>query len=95
MTVEWSPQAKIDFWNNINYLEAEWGEQVTANFIEAVENTIGLILEGNVSFRKTDYLDVLQVVVVKQITLFYSINDKNIRLLRFWNNYQDYKGIHL
>jgi plasmid stabilization system protein ParE len=33
MNVIWAPQAKKDFWNNIDYLEAEWSEKVAFNFI--------------------------------------------------------------
>lgn len=40
MNVIWSPQAKKDFWNNIDYLEAEWSEKIVLNFIEKVNATI-------------------------------------------------------
>ncbi len=34
MNVIWSPQAEKDYWQNIDYLDAEWSFQVTLNFIE-------------------------------------------------------------
>jgi len=42
MNVIWAPQAKQDFWNNIDYLEAEWSERVALSFIEKVNSTIEL-----------------------------------------------------
>ena len=46
MNVTWSPQAKKDYWQNIDYLEAEWSFQVTLNFIEKVEKTIHLLTKN-------------------------------------------------
>lgn len=43
MNVIWAPQAKQDFWNNIDYLEAEWSEKVALSFIEKVNTTIALL----------------------------------------------------
>jgi len=50
MIVIWSPQAKKDYWQNIDYLEAEWSFQVVANFIEKVDETIQLLTKNNVEF---------------------------------------------
>ncbi len=29
------------------------------------------------------------MVIIKQITIYYTIENENIYLLRFWNNHQD------
>ena len=58
MNVIWSPQAKKDYWQNIDYLEAEWSFQVTLNFIEKVEETIQLLTHKNVDFVSTHYKNV-------------------------------------
>lgn len=50
MIVIWAPQAKKDFWNNIDYLEAEWSEKVALNFIGKVNTTIELLKNDNVLF---------------------------------------------
>jgi plasmid stabilization system protein ParE len=49
MEVIWSPQAKKDFWNNIDYLEAEWTFKDVVNFIEKVEKTINLLKKSNIN----------------------------------------------
>jgi len=95
MEVIWSPQAKKDFWNNIDYLEAEWTFKDVVNFIKKVENTIDLLSKNNVHFVPTNYKDVNKVVITKQITLYYKINSNTIELLRFWNTYQDLENFNL
>jgi len=88
MHVIWAPQAKKDFWSNIDYLEAEWSEKVAFNFIEKVNSTITLLQNDNVLFIKTNYKSVYKIVITKHISLFYRINNNNLELLRFWNNFQ-------
>ncbi|MDP2159581.1 MAG: type II toxin-antitoxin system RelE/ParE family toxin [Flavobacterium sp.] len=70
MIVVWSPQAKKDYWQNIDYLEAEWSFQVVVNFIEKVDETIEIFNQKNVEFISTNYKNVNKVVVTKHITLY-------------------------
>ncbi|SFD75536.1 type II toxin-antitoxin system RelE/ParE family toxin [Flavobacterium phragmitis] len=95
MNVIWSPQAKQDFWNNIDYLEAEWSEKVAQNFIEKVNTTITLLKNDNVLFLKTNYKNVYKIVITKHISLYYRIENTNLELLRFWNTFQDTKKFKL
>ena len=95
MEIIWSPQARKDYWQNIDYLEAEWSFKDVINFIEKVENTLNLLLLENVQFLSTNYKNVYKVVITKQITLYYRINSKSIELLRFWNTYQDLQNFKL
>ena len=95
MDVNWSPQAKKDYWQNIDYLEAEWTFNDVVNFIEKVEHIINLILKENIQFTPTNYRKVNKVVITKQITLYYRMNSETIDLLRFWNTYQDLENFKL
>ena len=95
MDVIWSPQAKKDYWQNIDYLEAEWTFQDVVNFIDKVDNIIHLLLKNNIEFISTNYKNVNKVVITKQITLYYRINSKSVELLRFWNTYQDLENFKL
>jgi hypothetical protein len=95
MDVIWSPQAKKDYWQNIDYLEAEWTFQEVVNFIDKADNVINLILKNNIEFISTNYKNVNKVVITKQITLYYRINSNTIELLRFWNTYQDLENFKL
>ncbi|MGG7037018.1 MAG: type II toxin-antitoxin system RelE/ParE family toxin [Flavobacterium sp.] len=89
MEIIWSPQAKKDFWNNIDYLEAEWTFDVVVNFIKKVDATVLLLEKDKTLFIKTNYKNVYKVVVTKQISLYYRKKNDSIQLLRFWNNYQN------
>ncbi|CAH0334772.1 hypothetical protein FVB9288_00378 [Flavobacterium sp. CECT 9288] len=95
MIVIWSPQAKKDYWQNIDYLEAEWSFQDVVNFIDKVDNTIALLVNNNIEFISTNYKSANKVVITKQITVYYRINSNTIELLRFWNTYQDLENLKL
>ena len=95
MNVIWAPQAKKDFWNNIDYLEAEWSEKVALGFIEKVNTTIELLKNDNVLFIKTNFKSVYKIVITKHISLYYRIENNNLELLRFWNTFQDTRKFKL
>ena len=89
ITISWSEPAKIDYWNNIEYLEREWTLTEVYNFMDKVDELIALLTKENLTFKPTDYKNTYQVPVVKQINLYYRFENDTIELLRFWNNYQD------
>jgi hypothetical protein len=95
MKVIWSPKAKIDYWQNIDYLEAEWTFQDVLNFIDTVDYAINIMNNNTKAFVSTNYRNVNKVLITKQITLYYKINSDTIELLRFWNTYQDLKKFKL
>lgn len=89
MDIKWSFLAQIDYWSNIEYLEDEWSEKEVVSFIDNVDYAIKLLEKNNIFFSKTQYKNIFKIVIVKQISLYYSIEGTTITLLRFWNNYQD------
>ena len=68
MNVIWSPQAKKDYWQNIDYLEAEWTFQDVVNFIDKVDYTIALLDKNNIEFISTNYKNVNKPLAIKKIT---------------------------
>ncbi len=92
----WTKLAKNDYWKNIEYLEVEWTLQDVYNFMDKVDALIELLLRQNLIFKSTNYKNVFQVPVTKQITLYYKVLKNNdIELLRFWNTYQNPKKLKL
>jgi len=71
ITVSWSKPAKIDYWNNIEYLEKEWTSVEVYNFMDKVDEIIDLLTKENLTFKPTIYKNTFQVPVLKQITLYY------------------------
>ena len=95
MKIEWTLASKIDYWKNIEYLENHWSEKEVLNFIIEIEYSLNLLAKENVLFIKSDYSNVYKMVIMKQITLYYSIENQTIYLLRFWNNYQELSNFKL
>ncbi|CAC9973674.1 type II toxin-antitoxin system RelE/ParE family toxin [Flavobacterium panici] len=92
----WTKIAKNDYWKNIEYLEKEWTLQDVYNFIDKTDALVDLLLKQNLTFKPTNYKDVFQIPVTKQVTLYYKILKNNdIELLRFWNTYQNPKKLKL
>ena len=90
--VLWNNKAKLDYFENIDFLLREWSIKEAQQFIDEVYETEFILKQGIIEFQDTNILNVKRCVICKQITLFYRIIDKkNIELLRFWNNYQDDK----
>jgi hypothetical protein len=95
MKIEWTLASKNDYWQNIEYLENHWSEKEVLNFINEIDYSLNLLTKGNIIFTKSDYLNVYKMVIIKQITIYYSIENESIYLLRFWNNYQDLSNFKL
>jgi hypothetical protein len=91
----WTNKSKLDYFNNIDFLEKEWTVKEIERFINKTDEILQKLIKGNIKFKKTEYKEIYQVVVVKQITLFYEKNENKIILLRFWNNYQDIKNLSI
>ena len=43
MTISWSETAKLDYWNNIEYLEREWTLTEVYNFMDKVDELIDFL----------------------------------------------------
>lgn len=90
----WTELARLEYWENIEYLEREWTLNDVYSFMDKTGDLIGLLAKKNLTFKPTNYEGIFQVTVTKQITLFYRIlENKDIELLRFWNNYQEPKKL--
>jgi hypothetical protein len=88
MKIEWTLASRDDYWQNIEYLENNWSEKEVLNFINEVDYSLHLLSKGNLVFTKSDYIGVFKMVIIKQITLYFSTENETIYLLRFWNNHQ-------
>ncbi|MTG98927.1 type II toxin-antitoxin system RelE/ParE family toxin [Myroides albus] len=95
-SIVWSQTAQDDYWDNIDFLLRRWTKRESIRFINAVEKTIELLKQGQVTFKSTGYKNTYQITIVKQITLYYIfIEDNKIVLLRFFNNHQNTNKLSL
>jgi hypothetical protein len=85
-----SPLANASYLNNIEYLENYWSQKEVIQFIKKVEDVIAILKYEPKTFKKWDKdINIHCIEIVKQITLYYQINNLNVELLVFFNNHQD------
>jgi plasmid stabilization system protein ParE len=84
--VVWITRAKIDFDENILFLLENWSEREARKFIRKAMSTIRIIENNPRAFQESDYHQVRKAPILKQISLYYRINQNTIELLRFWGN---------
>lgn len=84
--VVWSNQANAEYWGNIDYVLEKWTPKEAMVFTDKVDQIIEQLKSKKVTFKPTNRKNIYQITVVKQITLFYEVQQNKITLLRFWNN---------
>jgi plasmid stabilization system protein ParE len=94
--VYWNRLARSDYYQNIDYLLREGSEKDAQEFIDEVDDIEFILKQGNLDFQDTNIKEIKRCIICKQISLFYRVIDEyNIELLRFWNNYQDNKRLKI
>jgi plasmid stabilization system protein ParE len=93
--IVWSDDAINDVLENIEYLETNWSENEVELFLDKMEYVFDHLKNGNITFKNSEFMNIFQVPIVKQITLFYKIENNTILLVRFWNNYKNPKKLKL
>jgi plasmid stabilization system protein ParE len=90
--IEWSPLAEHDFANILEYLNKNWDEKVTNNFIDLTEEVIRQISvnprQFPVIYKKEK---IRKCVLTKHNTLFYRDSKSRIDILRIYDTRQDPK----
>ena len=85
-----SPLAIATYQQNIEFLEERWAKKEVVNFIKKVSDVIYILKISPQTFQKWSKDNTIhKIEIVKQITLYYQINSKNVELLLFFNNLQD------
>lgn len=89
LNIIWSDGAVEDVLENIGYLEKNWTKKEVESFSDKIDAVLEKLSEGNLNFKPSGYKNTYEVPIIKQITLYYQIQDNDIILVRFWNNYRD------
>jgi len=91
MRVIWTPESLETLNSNLDYLLAEWNDDVALKFLDRVDEVISVIKltpEIYPILNKND--QIRRCVVVKQITLYFRVvSTEQIDLLTFWNSFQN------
>jgi plasmid stabilization system protein ParE len=83
------PQAENDFDDILEYLQKNWGEKVTNEFILKLERILFLISQKPNMFRRSTKMGIHQVLITKHNLLFYRILKNKIELLTFFDTRQN------
>ncbi len=89
-TIVWTPESEKTFAGILSWLEKEWNDHVLLAFLDKVDQVLALIAEKPELYPAIDREKrVRKCVVVKQVSLFYTIKQDQIDLLTFWDNRQN------
>jgi plasmid stabilization system protein ParE len=88
-TIIWNRRASNNFNSIIGYLQREWGDQVTRNFVVRTYQVIDL-LAVNPEMGPIAHFEkqIRGFVITKHNTLFYRIEEDKLILLNFFDNRQ-------
>jgi hypothetical protein len=85
-----SSLAEKTFLQNIKYLEEDWTIKELKNFIIKTSEIVDLLKMDPHIFPKWEFdPSIRKVILLKQITLFYTINVDIVEIHLFWNNYKN------
>ncbi len=84
-----SIKAKETFNQNLEYLKNNFPNKVALSFIDRVGDVLFILKRTPYVFpNRNTTSNIRKVLIVKQITLFYSVEGNEIHLHLFWNNYK-------
>ena len=89
LNIIWSDDAVDDVLENIDYLEKHWTKKEVDTFSAEIDAVLEKLLIGSLTFKPCGYKNTYVVPIIKQITLYYQVQDNDILLVRFWNNYRN------
>jgi len=88
--IVWSPLAESDFANILAYLNENWDEKVTNQFIDLTDEIIGKISvnprQFPIIYKKEK---IRKCVLTKHNTMFYRDNKYQVEILRIYDTRQD------
>jgi plasmid stabilization system protein ParE len=88
-TIVWNRRASNNFNSIIKYLEEEWGDRVTRNFVIRTYEILELLAK-NPEMGPVEHFErqIRGFVITKHNTLFYRIEEDKLILLNFFDNRQ-------
>jgi plasmid stabilization system protein ParE len=93
MQIRWTPEAKISYFNILDYLQTKWGTNEIKNFVEKTNFVLHQIDKNPKMFKQSKSKNIRIGLISKQTSLFYRIKKSEIELLTFWDNRQDDKKL--
>lgn len=84
--IVWTKRANAKFNKIIQFLEEEWGEKVTANFVRRTFDLLDLLFEyPTLGWLEKPDKEIRGFLITKHNRLFYRIKDEKLILLNFFD----------
>jgi plasmid stabilization system protein ParE len=92
LEIEWTKRADKKFDTILVYLNEEWGERVTGNFVKKVYEFQDILVEyPEIGTLEHKQKGVRGFTIVKQMSIFYKVSGNKIILLDFFDTRQNPK----
>ncbi len=92
LEIRWSKRADKKFDTLIEYLLIEWNQQVTKEFIGKVYEFIDILADfPELGMIENKEKAIRGFTIVKQISIFYAVDSRQIIILDFFDNRQSPK----
>ena len=89
MIVRLTERATIQNNQNVRYLLNDWSIKVATNYLDKFDVMINTLESGQILGRFNEDVGMYKYVLVKQISVFYIIKNKEeIEIRMVWNNYK-------
>jgi plasmid stabilization system protein ParE len=85
----WLPKAEERFDEIIDYLQQNWNDKVITAFIHKTNKSLSQIKRRPEIFRRSQKMDIYEVLITKHNLLLYRINGNRIELLTFFDTRQN------
>jgi plasmid stabilization system protein ParE len=93
LDIFWSKSADKRFDSIIQYIEDRWGFHVASLFVKKTYEFLDLLSEfPEIGTVENKDLNIRGFVIVKQLTIFYQLQDSKIIILSFYDNRQKPKN---
>jgi plasmid stabilization system protein ParE len=89
LEIVWSKRADKKFDLILEYLSKEWGNKVTKAFVKKVYDFLDILSEfPEIGTLENMDKEIRGFVIIKQVSVFYTVRKNRIILLNFFDNRQ-------
>lgn len=90
LKISWTKRASTNFDKIIEYLEIEWGDQVTRRFIKEVYDFLDVLSEfPEIGSFENKEINIRGFTLIKQVDILYRISGNRIIILGLFDNRQN------
>jgi plasmid stabilization system protein ParE len=92
LEIKWSKRADNSFDRIIDFIHAEWGDQVVKTFVKKTYDFLEILAEfPEIGSMQVKERGIRGFTLIKQVIVFYKIKGKSIILIDFFDTRQDPK----